>query len=276
LARSGTKNRSSKQATKSGRVNWIERGKEMSPIDRNLAGYLPLATRALPWLAGVTALAFAVGLVQAFNAPDDFQQGATVLLMFLHVPAAWLITLIWVVMSIAAIVTLVWRHPLADVAAKTAAPIGAAFTFLCLVTGSLWERPMLGTYWVWDARQTSVLVLFLMYLGLLALYWTEQHLAHVARLAAILILAGATVLPIIRFSVVWWNNLHQSAALGRFGAPAIHSSILTPLLLMALAFIFLFMTLHVAAMRNEILRQRVRALRLLHVARGETVDLGAQ
>jgi heme exporter protein C len=275
LARSGTKNRSSKQATKSGRVNWIERGKEMTSIDRSLAGYLPLATRALPWLAGVTALAFAVGLVQAFNAPDDFQQGATVLLMFLHVPAAWLITLIWVVMSIAAIVTLVWRYPLADVAAKTAAPIGAAFTFLCLVTGSLWERPMLGTYWVWDARQTSVLVLFLMYLGLLALYWTEEHLARVARLAAILILAGAAVLPIIRFSVVWWNTLHQSAALGRFGAPAIHSSILTPLLLMALAFIFLFMTLHVAAMRNEILRQRVRALRLLHVARGETVDLGA-
>src|SRR5450759_1136460 len=169
----------------------------MFSIDRNLAGYLPLATRALPWLAGVTALAFAVGLLQAFNAPDDFQQGATVLLMFLHVPAAWLITLIWVVMSIAAIVTLVWRHPLADVAAKTAAPIGAAFTFLCLVTGSLWERPMLGTYWVWDARQTSVLVLFLMYLGLLALYWTEEHLAHVARLAAIL--------PVIRFSVVWWN-----------------------------------------------------------------------
>ena len=248
----------------------------MSSIDRNLAGYLPLATRALPWLTGVTALAFAVGLVQAFNAPDDFQQGATVLLMFLHVPAAWLITLIWVVMSIAAIVTLVWRYPLADIAAKTAAPIGAAFTFLCLVTGSLWERPMLGTYWVWDARQTSVLVLFLMYLGLLALYWTEEHLARVARLAAILILAGATVLPIIRFSVVWWNTLHQSAALGRFGAPAIHSSILTPLLLMVLAFIFLFMTLHVAAMRNEILRQRVRALRLMHVARGETVDLGAQ
>jgi heme exporter protein C len=275
LARSGTKNRSSKQATKIGRVNWIERGKEMSSIDRNLAGYLPLATRALPWLAGVTALAFAVGLVQAFNAPDDFQQGATVLLMFLHVPAAWLITLIWVVMSIAAIVTLVWRHPLADIAAKTAAPIGAAFTFLCLVTGSLWERPMLGTYWVWDARQTSVLVLFLMYLGLLALYWTEEHLARVAKLAAILILAGAAMLPVIRFSVVWWNTLHQSAALGRFGAPAIHSSILTPLLLMALAFILLFMTLHVAAMRNEILRQRVRALRLLHVARGETVDLGA-
>ena len=248
----------------------------MFSIDRNLAGYLPLAIRALPWLTGVTALAFAVGLVQAFNAPDDFQQGATVLLMFLHVPAAWLITLIWGVMSIAAIVTLVWRHPLADIAAKTAAPIGAAFTFLCLVTGSLWERPMLGTYWVWDARQTSALVLFLMYLGLLALYWTEEHLARVAQLAAILILAGAAMLPVIRFSIVWWNTLHQSAALGRFGAPTIHSSILTPLLLMALAFILLFMTLHVAAMRNEILRQRVRSLRLVQVARRETADLAAQ
>jgi heme exporter protein C len=237
--------------------------------------FLPLATRVLPWLAGVTVLAFAVGLVQAFHAPDDFQQGATVHLMFLHVPSAWLITLIWGVMSIAAIATLGWRHPLADVAAKTAVPIGAAFTFMCLVTGSLWERPMLGTYWVWDARQTSVLVLFLMYLGLIALYWTEEHLARVARLAAILILSGATVLPVIRFSVVWWNTLHQSAATGRFGAPAIHSSILTPLLLMTAAFILLFMTLHVAAMRNEILRQRVRALRLVQAARGETAKLEA-
>jgi len=248
----------------------------MSLIDPNSTRFLSLATRVLPWLAGVTALAFALGLAQAFNAPDDFQQGATVHLMFLHVPSAWLITLIWGVMSIAAIVTLVWRHPLADVAAKTAAPIGAAFTFMCLVTGSLWERPMLGTYWVWDARQTSVLVLFLMYLGLITLYWAEEHLARVARLAAILILTGATILPVIRFSVVWWNTLHQSAALGRFGAPAIHSSILAPLLLMTLAFVLLFVTLLVAAMRNEILRQRVRTTRLKQVARGESAELGAQ
>ena len=238
--------------------------------------FLRLATRVLPWLAAVTALAFATGLARAFNAPDDFQQGATVQLMFLHVPSAWLITLIWGVMSIAAIVTLVWRHPLADIAAKTAAPIGAAFTFLCLVTGSLWERPMLGTYWVWDARQTSVLVLFLMYLSLIALYWTEEHLARIARLAAILILAGATMLPVIRFSVVWWNTLHQSAALGGMVAPAFHPFILTPLLLMALAFLLLFMTLHVAAMRNEILRQYARALQMKQAAQGRTANQGAQ
>jgi heme exporter protein C len=135
---------------------------------------------------------------------------------------------------------------------------------------------MLGTYWVWDARQTSVLVLFLMYLGLLTLYWTEENLARVARLAAILILAGATILPVIRFSVVWWNTLHQPGVLGGSVVPLIHPSILTPLLLMALAFVLLFITLHVAAMRNEVLRQRVRALHLMQVARGEIADMGAQ
>jgi heme exporter protein C len=249
--------------------------KKMSLSDPKLSGFLSLANRILPWLAVATAVAFGVGLVLAFAAPDDYRQGATVKIMYLHVPSAWLITLIWGVMSIAALGTLVRRHPLADITAKTAAPIGAAFTLLCLITGALWERPMLGTYWVWDARQTSVLVLFLMYLNLIVLYWTEEHLSRVARLAAILILVGAIILPIIRFSVLWWNTLHQPAGMGRMGAPAIHSSILTPLLLMALAFVLLFMTLLVAAMRNEILRQRVRALLLIQAERSVTVDLGA-
>ena len=242
------------------------------PDPANQNQFLSLAARMLPWLAGVTALAFAIGMLQAFRAPDDFQQGATVQIMFLHVPSAWLITLIWGVMSVTAIVTLVWRHPLADIATKTAAPIGAAFAVLCLVTGSLWERPMLGTYWVWDARQTSVLVLLLMYLGLIALYWTEEHLARIARLAAVLILAGAIMLPVIRFSVIWWNTLHQSATMGGFGASAIHPSILTPLLSMALAFVLLFMTLYVAARRNEFLRQRVRALQLIEASLGEIAE----
>jgi heme exporter protein C len=208
-------------------------------------------------VAGATALAFAVGLVQASDAPDDYQQGATVQIMFLHVPSAWLITLIWGLMSIAALGTLVWRHPLADVAAKAAAPIGAAFMIMCLVTGSLWGRPMLGTYWVWVTRLTSLLVMFLMYLGLIVLYWTAEAPSSAARLAAILILVGAVILPIIRFSVVWWNILHQPASAIRMGAPAIHPSILMPLLLMALAYVLLFMRLLVAAMRNEILRQCV-------------------
>ena len=251
------------------------RVQEPSLTTPDLPRFIPVANRALPWLAAVTAVAFGIGLALAFGAPDDYWQGATVKIMFLHVPSAWLITLIWVVMSIAAVATLVWRHPLANVAAKTAAPLGAAFTLICLVTGALWERPMLGTYWVWDGRQTSVLVLFLMYLGLIVVYWSEEHLARVARLAAVLVLTGTAMLPVMRFSVVWWNTVHQPAALDGMAAPSIHPSILTPLLLMALAFILLFMTLQVAAMRNEILRQRVRALRLMQVDRGETTDLRA-
>jgi heme exporter protein C len=155
------------------------------------------------------------------------------------------------------------RHPLADVAAKTAAPIGAAFTFLCLFAGSMWGRPMWGTYWVWDARLTSVLVLFLMYLGLIALWNTVEDPSRAARAAAILTLIGALNLPIIKFSVDWWNTLHQPASVMRLGGPTIHPAILTPLLVMTLAFTLLFMTLHLAAMRNEILRRRVRTLRLL-------------
>jgi heme exporter protein C len=179
------------------------------------------------------------------------------------VPAAWLGSLIWAVMSIAALGTLVWRHPLADVAAKTAAPIGAAFTFLCLFAGSMWGRPMWGTYWVWDARLTSVLVLFLMYLGLIALWNTVEDPSRAARAAAILTLIGALNLPIIKFSVDWWNTLHQPASVMRLGGPTIHPAILTPLLVMTVAFTLLFVTLHLAAMRNEILRRRVRTLRLL-------------
>ena len=137
--------------------------------------------------------------------------------MFIHVPNAWLCMFVWGVMSAAALGTLVWRHPLADVAAKCAAPLGAAFTFLALVTGSLWGRPMWGTYWVWDARLTSVLVLFLMYLGLIALWRTVDDPTRAGRAAAILTLVGAVNLPIIKFSVDWWNTLHQPASVFRMG-----------------------------------------------------------
>ncbi len=237
----------------------------------NPTRFLSATARALPWLAIATALAFALGLYLVwFVAPDDYQQGATVKIMFIHVPSAWLVMGVWTVMSIASIGTLVWRHPLADVAAKSAAPIGAAFTFLALLTGSLWGRPMWGTYWVWDARLTSVLVLFLMYLGVIALWRTVDDPSRAGRASAILTLVGAINLPIIKFSVDWWNTLHQPASVLRIGGPAIHPSILTPLLVMALAFLLLFVTLHLAAMRNEILRRRVRAMWLMqaHAAQG--------
>ncbi len=233
----------------------------------NPSRFTALVERVLPWLVAATALAFALGLYQALIvAPDDYRQGATVKIMFLHVPAAWLGTLGWALMAISALGTLVWRHPLADVAMKTAAPLGAAFTLMCLVTGALWGRPMWGTYWVWDARLTSVLVLFLMYLGLIALWRTVEDPSRAARAAAILTVVGAVNLPIIKFSVDWWNTLHQPASVLRLGGSAIHPAILAPLLIMAAAFTLLFVTLHLSAMRNEILRRRVRTLRLLQAA----------
>jgi heme exporter protein C len=226
----------------------------------NPSRFLAIVDRLLPWLWAAALLAFAIGINQVFLAPDDYQQGATVKIMFIHVPAAWLGLLAWVLMSIAALGTLVWRHPLADVAAKAAAPIGAAFTLMCLITGSLWGRPMWGTYWVWDARLTSVLVLFLMYLGVMALWRTIDDPNRAARAAAVLTLVGAINVPIIKFSVDWWNTLHQPASVFRLGGPAIHSSILVPLITMVIAFTLLFLALHLAAMRNEIMRRRVRTL----------------
>jgi heme exporter protein C len=232
----------------------------------NPSRFLRAANLAIPWLGGATLIVFAFALYRAMLAPDDYQQGATVKIMFLHVPSAWLGMLAWGLMTIAALGTLVWRHPLADVAAKAAAPLGAAFTLLCLVTGSLWGRPEWGTYWVWDARLTSELILFLLYLAVLALWRTVEDPSRAARAVAILTIVGAIDLPIIKFSVDWWNTLHQGASVFRLGGSTIDPTILTPLLLMAAAFTLLFVTLLLAAMRNEILRRRVRTLRLVQAS----------
>jgi len=232
----------------------------------NPSQFLRVADRAIPWLAAATAPLFAVALYGAVLAPADYQQGATVKIMFLHVPSAWLGMLCWGLMTLAALGTLVWRHPLADVTAKAAAPLGAAFTLLCLVTGSLWGRPEWGTYWVWDARLTSELILLLLYLAVLALWRTVEDPSRAARAVAILTIVGAIDLPIIKFSVDWWNTLHQGASVFRLGGSTIHPAILMPLMAMAAAFTVLFVTLLLAAMRNEILRRRVRTLRLLQAS----------
>ena len=234
------------------------------------ARFQTISARLLPWLTAATVVAFVVGLALVYSAPDDYQQGATVKIMFIHVPAAWLGIFGWMLMSMAALGTLVWRHPLADVAAKAAAPIGAAFTLMCLLTGSLWGRPMWGTYWVWDARLTSVLVLFLLYLAVLALWRTIEDPSHAARAVAVFTLVGAINVPIIKFSVDWWNTLHQGASVFRLGGPTMHSSILVPLLAMMAAFTLLFLTLHLAAMRNEILRRRLLTTQMMqaHAAAG--------
>src|SRR6202045_265332 len=214
----------------------------MTLIDlANPTRFLAFTARLLPWLAGVTAILLAIGLYQSAMAPDDYQQGATVKIMFIHVPNAWLSMFVWGVMSVAALGTLVWRHPLADVAAKAAAPLGAAFTALALLTGSLWGRPMWGTYWQWgDARLVSELILLFIYLGYIALWNAIDDPVRAAKAAAILSLVGAADVPIIHFSVDWWNTLHQPASIIRPGGPTIDASFLWPLFIMILGYQMLF------------------------------------
>ncbi|MCB1386327.1 MAG: heme ABC transporter permease [Nitratireductor sp.] len=233
----------------------------------NPTRFMTFADRVIPWLAGLAAIVAAVGLWLGFSAPEDYQQGATVLIMFLHVPAAWLAMMCYSVMSLSALGTLVWRHPLADVSLRAAAPIGAAFTLLALVTGSLWGKPMWGTWWVWDARLTSVLVLLIIYLGLIALARAIEDPVQAAKPLAIMTLVGFINIPIIKFSVDWWNTLHQPASVSRFARPAMDAAFLYPLLVMALAYTLFFFTLHIMNMRNEILARRIRVLKLRQAGR---------
>ena len=230
----------------------------------NPTRFLSLAEALLPWLTGLAAICLAVGVYLAFFvAPADYQQGDSVRIMFIHVPSAWLAMFCYSLMAVAALGTLVWKHPLADVAAKAAAPLGAAFTLLALFTGSVWGKPMWGTWWVWDARLTSVLVLFIMYLGLIALWRSFDDPGRAGRVAAILTLVGFINIPIIKFSVDWWNTLHQPASVVRLDGPTIHPTMLWPLLIMAVGFTLAFTALHLGAMRAEIFRRRVRTAQIM-------------
>ena len=237
----------------------------------NPQNFMRISGRILPWLVGLSALSLVIGLILAMRSPADYQQGETVKIMFIHVPAAWVASLAYVVMTAAALGTLVWRHPLAEAAQKAAVPLGACFTFICLVTGSLWGKPMWGTYWVWDARLTSMLVLFITYLGLLALWHTIEEPGRAARAASVLTLVGAINLPIVKFSVDWWNTLHQGSIFTRAGS-TVDASMLVPLLVMAVAFTLIFLTLHVVSIRNEVLRRRLRRLMLAAAADREPVS----
>ena len=231
----------------------------------NPTRFMALAARLLPWASALAAALIAVGLYMAFfTAPPDYQQGNTAKIMYVHVPAAWLSMFIYALIAASSFGLLVFRHPLADVSAKAAAPIGAVFTFLCLVTGSLWGKPMWGAFWAWDPRLTSVLILFFLYLGLIALRSSIEDEQLAGNLTAILAVVGIVILPIIRFSVDW-NSIHQQPSVSRIGMPAIHPSILWPLLVMAVGMTVLFAALHLKAMRNEILRRRLKTLRMAEV-----------
>lgn len=230
----------------------------------NPTRYLSLSSALLPWVAGAAALVIAWGLVLGFRAPPDYQQLETVKIMFIHVPCAWLSMMVYGIIALSSFGYLVFRHPLADVSARSAAPIGAAFTFLALVTGSLWGKPMWGTFWVWDARLTSVLILFFLYLGLIALRSSIEDETVAATTTAILALVGVLLLPIIKFSVEWWDTLHQPST---GFTSTLHPSFRWPLLIMALGFTLMFAALHMKAIQNEILRRRARALTALAVER---------
>ena len=239
----------------------------MQTLTQRLANptrFMDLSGKLLPFVFGAAAVLIAYGLYLVFFvAPADYQQGETVKIMYIHVPSAWLAMMGYAICAMSSFGLLVFRHPLADVSAKSVVPIGAAFTFLALVTGSLWGKPMWGTYWVWDARLTSVLILFFLYLGLMALRSSLEDENLAAKLTAVLALVGVAILPIIKFSVDWWNTLHQPST---GFTSSVDPSMRTPLLVMALGFSLLFIAMHLLAMRNEVLRRRVKSMRLAQVA----------
>jgi heme exporter protein C len=229
----------------------------------NPARFMRVSAKALPWCGWTAGMVLATGLyLSLVRAPPDYQQGETVRIMFIHVPAAWMALSVYLFVAVASALALVWRHPLAEVAARAAAPIGAAFTFVCLTTGSLWGRPMWGAWWVWDARLTSVLILFFLYLGYIALLNAFDDRSRGGRAASVLALVGVVNLPIIKFSVDWWNTLHQPASVMRAGGPRIDISMLVPLLVMAAGFSLLFLALLMLRMRTELNERKAMALRL--------------
>ena len=230
--------------------------------------FLRLAEAIMPWAGAATVACLLAGVyLGLFVAPSDYQQGDSVRIMYVHVPAAWMALFVYSNIAIASAVSLIWRHPLADLAAKVSSPLGAGFTFLALATGSLWGKPMWGTWWVWDARLTSVLVLFFLYLGHMTLINAFEDRERGYKAAAVLALVGFVNVPIIKFSVDWWNTLHQPASVVRMDGPSIHPDMLWPLLLMAVGFTLYYVTLLLVGMKRELIAARVRALEINAVRR---------
>ena len=219
--------------------------------------FMRLSGAVLPFVAIATAIAFAVGLYLGFSVPPDYQQGTTVTLMFIHVPADVVAEMAYGVMAVCSTLSLVWRHPLSDTAARAAAPLGAIFTGLGIITGALWGKPMWGTYWAWDPRLTSFLLLLFLYFGYMALWNAIEDETRAARAAAILALVGVVNIPIIKFSVDWWNTLHQGESIMSGKIAPVY---LAPLLIMMLAYVLLFFTLWMVRIRTAILERRATVL----------------
>jgi heme exporter protein C len=228
----------------------------------NPAAFGRLSARVMPWSIGATVILLALGVYFAlFNSPPDYQQGESVRIMYVHVPAAIMSELVYGAMALAAAAGIIWKHALADLFVKAAAPLGAIFTLICLVAGSLWGKPMWGAWWVWDARLTSELVLFFLYLGYITLVDAFDDPQRGLRAGAILVLVGVVDLPIIKFSVNWWNTLHQPASLMTLSGPKIYGSMLVPLMLMIGGFMAFFITVVILRLESELLARRIRGWR---------------
>ena len=233
----------------------------------NPGRFLRLAGRVQPWLNAAAFALLAVGLTWGLLfAPADWQQGDAARIMYVHVPAAWLASAGYAGLALCSAASLVWRHPLADLAAAEIGPVGAAFTAVCLTTGSIWGKPMWGAWWVWDARLTSVLVLFFLFLGHIAVVRAFDDMQRGYRVGAILALLGAVNLPVIKFSVDWWSTLHQPSTIRLLGAPTMHVAMLWPLLVCSVGFTLAFAAIVVARLRAAVMERRVRGLLMARVS----------
>ncbi len=232
----------------------------------NPTQFMRIANAIFPWAAGLSALLFVVGLpIALVTSPADYQQGETVRIFYLHAPAAYMCMMVYGIMAVGSAAYLIWRHPMANLVARASAPLGAIFTALCLICGMLWGQPMWGTFWVWDARLTSTLILFFLYLGYIALGDAFEDPERGDKAAAILALVGSVNLPIIKFSVDWWNTLHQPSIMSKKGF-SVDAGMLLPLFLMLGAFITFYIAVLILRLRSELLAAKIRNARLSQVA----------
>ena len=228
--------------------------------------FYPLAGRLWPVLALMATVLAVAGLWVGFMvAPSDAQQGQAYRIIYIHVPASWMAMIIYLAMAFWSLLGLVFNTRLSGLMTRALAPTGALMAFLSLWTGALWGKPMWGTWWVWDARLTSMFVLFLLYLGYMAIWQAIEEPQRAARIAGIIAIAGFINIPIIKFSVDWWNSLHQPASVFRMDGPTIAPELLWPLLIMGLAYTFLFLVLHLTAIKTEITSRRIRQMRIANI-----------
>ena len=215
-----------------------------------------LVFKPLIYLSVITLI---IGLIFAFYlSPNDYQQGSTVRIMYIHVPSAWLALLTFFIMTVYSIIGLAFKIPFSFIVTSAVAPIGATFTLICLITGSLWGKPMWGTWWVWDARLTSVAILFFLYLIIIFLKNSFTNISLAEKITAVFIIIGSINLPIIKFSVDWWNTLHQVASISKLSSPSIDPSMMKPLLIMTIAFTLIGLVIAIIRIKAEILERKLR------------------